>query len=125
MESYEPYSYILKRLPDFRVKYQFIPLNSDLSFFVYQGPRYDFRYKNDGNLKHSDYMIWPEFEDDGSFTILDKWMPIKASGTAKMWIINQKMTDYHRRYIKIGTVGYMISGTREIAECEVIELMTL
>jgi hypothetical protein len=56
-------------------------------------------------LKNSHYIIWPEFEDDGGFTILSKWLPIQPSGTAKMWIINQNLREYHQLYLKVGLVG--------------------
>jgi hypothetical protein len=125
MESYKPYFDILKRLPDFRVRYQFLQKNTHISFPVYQGRRFDFRYPNDGDLRNSHYIIWPEFEDEGGFAILDKWIPIQTSGTAKMWIVNPKLTGYHRNYLKLGTVGYMTSGAEDIAECEVIELINL
>jgi hypothetical protein len=125
MESHKPYFDILKRLPDFRVRYMFLPQNTPMSLPVYQGRRFDFRYPNNGDLKNSHYIIWPEFEDEGGFTILDKWMPIQTSGTAKMWIVNQKLTDYHRHYLKLGTMSYMTSGAEDIAECEVIELINL
>lgn len=125
MESHKPYFEILKRLPDFRVSYLFLPQITLMSLPIYQGRQFDFRYPNDGDLKNSHYIIWPEFEDGGGFTILDKWMPIQTSGTAKMWIVNQKLLDYNRHYLKLGTVGYITSGADDIAKCEVIELINL
>jgi hypothetical protein len=125
MESHKSYCEVLERVPDFRVRYQFLPQNTTTSFPLYQGSRFDFRYPNDGDLKNSNYIIWPEFEDEGGFTILDKWLPIDTSGTAKMWIVNQNLINYHRQYIKLGTVGYMTSGSNDIAKCEVIELINL
>jgi hypothetical protein len=125
MESHKPYFDILKRLPDFRVSYLFSPQITLMSLPVYQGRQFDFRYPNDGDLKNSHYIIWPEFEDEGGFTILDKWMSIQTSGTAKMWIVNQKLLDYHRHYLTLGTVGYMTAGAEDIAVCEVIELIIL
>jgi hypothetical protein len=123
MEAYTPYSDILKRLPDFRVKYQFLPKKGDDYRYILQGNRFDFRYPNDGQLKNSHYMIWPEFEDNGGFTILDKWLPIQPSGTAKMWIVNQTLKEYHRLYLKVGSIGYITSGSEDIAICEVIEII--
>ena len=125
MESYTSYFYTLKRLPDFRVKYQFLPRSDGNSPYVLQGTRFDFRYSNDGPLKNSHYIIWPEFEDDGGLTVLSKWLPIQPSGTAKMWIINQNLREYHQQYLKVGLVGYMTSGSVDIAICEVVELMNL
>lgn len=121
MEGYTPYSDILKRLPDFRVMYQFTQKEGVDTRYILQGNRFDFRYANDGYLRNSYYMIWPEFEDDGGFTILDKWSPIQPSGTAKMWIVNQTLREYHRMYLKVGLIGYMTSGSEDIAICEVIE----
>jgi hypothetical protein len=76
-------------------------------------------------MKNSHYIIWPEFEDGGGFTILDKWLPIQPLGTAKMWIVNQNLKDYHQLYLKAGSVGYMTRGSADIATCEVIELINL
>ncbi|SEJ35989.1 hypothetical protein SAMN05216327_10923 [Dyadobacter sp. SG02] len=125
MESYTSYFYTLRRLPDFRVKYQLLPQADESSPYILQGTRFDFRYSNDGPLKNSHYMIWPEFEDDGGFTILSKWLPIHPSGTAKMWIINQSLREYHQLHLKVGLVGYMTSGSIDIAICEVSELLNL
>src|SRR5215217_2117195 len=109
MEGYTPYSDILKRLPDFRVKYQLLSKDCGDNRYIIQGNRFDFRYSNDGHLKNSHYIIWPEFEDDGGFTILDKYLPIQPSGTARMWIINQTLKEYHLLHLKVGSIGYMTS----------------
>ena len=125
MESHTPYSDIFKRSPDFRVKYEFLPQDNGSPREIFQGRWFDFRYPNNGDLKNSHYIIRPEFEDNGGFTILDKWLLIEPSGTAKMWILNQELTNYHREHLKLGTVGYMTIGPDDIAICEVIELISL
>ena len=68
------------------------------------------------------YIIWPEFEDEGGFVILDKWMRIEPSGTARMWIVNKNLIEYHRKYLKPGTIGYIMASNKKIAMCEVIEV---
>jgi len=40
-----------------------------------------------------------------------------------MWILNQKLLDYQRHYLRLGTLGYVSSGEEDIVECEVIELV--
>ncbi|MHA4740645.1 hypothetical protein [Dyadobacter sp. MSC1_007] len=123
MEGYTPYSDILKRLPDFRVQYQVLAKEGNDHRYILQGSRFDFRYSNDGHLKNSHYMIWPEFEDEGGFTTLDKWLPVQPLGTAKMWIVNQTLKEYHRLYLKVGSIGYITNGSEDIAICEVIEIV--
>lgn len=125
MESYEPYAATFKRRADFRVKYQLLPKPNDEPRYVIQGSRLDFRYVNDGYLHNSHYIIWPEFEDNGGFIILDKWTPVEPVGTARMWIVNQNLIEYHRAHLKIGTIGYMVGGGGDIATCEVIEMLNL
>lgn len=98
MESHTLYSVLFQRLPDFRIKYDFICQNDPSPILIYQGRQFNFRYANHGDMKNSHYIIWPEFEDRGGFTILDKWAPIQASGTAKMWIVNSHLAEYHRQY---------------------------
>lgn len=120
MESHQPYHEIFRRNWNFRVEYHFLPFDRDPPRLVYQGTRFDFRYAVYG--KNKNFMIWPEFEDQGGFLILGKWIPIAPSGTARMWILNQNFVAYHREHLQLGTTGYIISGNDKIAECQVIEL---
>jgi hypothetical protein len=133
MESYQPYHEIFRRKWDFRVTYEFLPLDNptDCQYLpssggacrlVYQGARLDFRYCDNPKFTGQCYIIWPEFEDPGGFLIMGKWTPIEPFGTARMWIINRNLLHIHKQELSIGTKGYMISGSSEVAKCKVIEL---
>ena len=133
MESYQPYHEILRRSWDFRVKYEFLPLDNPTGYqylptdgkacrLVYQGARLDFSYCNNSIFAGQGFIIWPEFEDPAGFLILGKWIPIEPFGTARMWIINRDFVAFHKQELSIGTNGYMISGSFKVAKCEVIEL---
>ncbi len=68
-------------------------------------------------------MIWPEFEDEGGKVITDTQARVKATGTARMWVMVPKMRQMHRGKIKAGMKGYFMEGSRRVAECEVIEIV--
>ena len=69
-------------------------------------------------------MIWPEFEDEQQKIILDNTMSVPQSGTAKMWIINEKMRTFHCERVKVGLKCHFWEGKRT-ADCEVIEIVGL
>jgi hypothetical protein len=136
MESHQPYREIFKRVCDFRVKYEFLPLENPSGYrfytpsgeprrLVYQGTRFDFRYADDAGLRGQGFMIWPEFEDPGGFLVLAKSIPIEPSGTARMWIVSRNFVEFHKQHLQIGTPGYMVAGAAKVASCEVIELIGL
>jgi len=136
MESYKPHHESFKRAWDFRVEYEFLPLDSQVRYtfvptqgephrLIYQGSRFNFRYSTEGEYKNAHSIIWPEFEDKGGFLILGKWTPIEPFGTARMWIVNDNSIEYHRKYLAIGTTGYITDGHLDIAICKVIELNRL
>lgn len=126
MELHVPYKEIFKREADFRVSYRYYSFEEGGRWSpVYQGIRNDFWYKNDGNLKGSLYMIWPEFEDTSGNVILCKSEPIALSGTARMWIANSSLIQYHKEYLTLGMSGYFQEGGKRTAECTVIELINL
>lgn len=122
MDGYQPRHETLKRKPDFRVKYDLIPLDNSLYPVLYQGFQFHFHYPNDGKMKNSHYIIWLEFEDEGGFIIFDKWLRIESSGTARIWISNENLIEYHRKHLKPGMIAYLTRGNQDVAVCEVIEL---
>ncbi|TDE17336.1 hypothetical protein [Dyadobacter psychrotolerans] len=133
MESYQPYHEIFRRSCDFRVKYEFLPLDNPTGYqylpssgeacrLMYQGARLDFQYRDNLKFPGQGFIIWPEFEDPAGFLILGKWIPIEPFGTARMWIINRDFITIHKQELSIGTKGYMINGSSKVATCEVIEL---
>ncbi len=126
MELHRPYTDIFKRNADFRVSYRYYSYEEGGRWNpVYQGIRSDFWYKNEGNLKNSIYMIWPEFEDASGNVILDKSEPIALSGTARMWIISPDLIPYHKQHLTLGMSGYFQEGGKRTAECTVTELINL
>ncbi|HYI77594.1 MAG TPA: hypothetical protein VEW65_08215, partial [Chryseolinea sp.] len=90
----------------------------------YQGLRFDFFYEHKEHKNGEIFMIWPEFEDESGQVILKNDFPVGQTGTARMFIISEQWIEYHRGKIKLGTIGYFMEGKR-IAECEVIELITI
>jgi hypothetical protein len=112
--------------PDFRVKYRFYSEEEGgRKSLPFQGYRPDFWYDYQGHVRKSVYMIWPEFETTEGKVVLEIDKPIASNGTARMWIVSSKMRQYHRNKIKVGLTGYMVEGSLNVAECEVIELVSL
>jgi hypothetical protein len=121
-QSYEERT---KHKADFRVKYRFYkPEEGGRMMLPYQGIRSDFWYEHPENKENSVFIIWPEFEDEDQNLILDETVPVPETGTARMWVIMNKMREYHKDKIKTGTKGYFLEGKRT-AECEVIEIIDL
>jgi hypothetical protein len=111
---------------DFRVKYRFYSEEEGgRQSPPFQGYRSDFWYDYQNHVRTSVYMIWPEFENTDGKIVFEVDKPINSTGTARMWIVSSKMRQYHRNKIKPGLIGYMVEGSRKVAECEVIELVGL
>jgi hypothetical protein len=121
---HKPYSEITKHEADFRVKYKFYTHEEGgRKIIPYQGIRCDFVYDN-SDIVGRVWMIWPEFEDEHGNIILDNTKSVPESGTAKMWIINKDLRDYHSERIKVGLKCNFWEGKRT-ADCEVIEILGL
>ncbi len=69
-------------------------------------------------------MIHPEFEDPNGVPIPEEAHAV-SKGTARMWIVSGQMREVHRQRIKPGVRGYMVEGSRKVAEVEVIEVQGL
>jgi hypothetical protein len=69
-------------------------------------------------------MIHPEFESAVGKPLSDD-EDVPLTGTAGMWIIIEKMRDFHRERIMFGVKGFMIAGSDRLAEVEVIEVISL
>jgi hypothetical protein len=123
--GHAPYETLLGRRPDFRVRYKFFsPNRAGTTFDLFQGVRPDFWYDHPEHHKDNLFIIWPEFEDERG-KIIDKNNSVSETGTARMWIIDEKLISYHRGKIAIGTKGYFREGGHSYAECEVIELINI
>jgi len=126
MDEHTPYEHRIKRKPDFRVKYRFFsPKEGGRYSLPYQGLRSDFWYEHPEHKNGQLFIIWPEFEDEKGQVIAEKSMPVAATGTARMWIINDAFIPYHKGKIKIGTKGFFKEGSGSTGECEVIELINI
>jgi len=124
---HEPYEVRLKHPPDFRVAYRFYDESEGgRKTTPVQGYRSDFWYFHEEQSNpYSIHMIWPEFEDEDGKVINETQKRVKATGTARMWIIVPKMRQMHRGKIKVGMKGYFMESSRRVAECEVIEILGL
>ncbi|WP_123040558.1 hypothetical protein [Cohnella candidum] len=122
-----PYEKIRNHPQDFNVKYHFyLPQEGGRKKIPYQGYRCDFAYEEYYVEDKSIYAIHPEFEDELGNIILVDDKPVRASGTARMWILFQEMREkVHRNRIKVGTKGYFMEGSRRVGEVEVIEIIGL
>src|SRR5688500_1619018 len=124
---HEPYEARKGHPPDFRVTYRFYDKSEGgRRITPAQGYRSDFWYfhEEEPNPKVI-YMIWPEFEDDQGNVITDSENHVSPSGTARMWVVVPEMRKKHRERIKLGMKGYFMEGLRRVAECEVVEIVSL
>jgi hypothetical protein len=74
---------------------------------------------------HSIFMIWPEFQDENGNVITRTDSVVAREGIARMWIINPQTRPLHRDKIKLGLKGYFMEGSRRVAGCEVVEIVSL
>ena len=86
--------------------------------------RSDFLYDGDDLAEDGIWCIYPEFEDR-SGKIIGPDDPIEEEGTATMWILFQENREYHRSRLARGSRGYLVVGSRRVAEVEVLELLAL
>lgn len=121
MKLHTPYEQSLKRNCNFLVTYRFFTEEGGRKTGPpSQGYRSDFMYQEDEG-KGLFYIIIPEFIDDNNNIILDKderhW-----EGKANMWIVSDRMVEFHKNKMKIGTKGFFMEGLRKTAECEIIQI---
>ena len=124
---HQPYSMRLKHIADFRIEYRFYSFaEGGRKYLPLQGYRSDFSYgkEDDAHLGFV-FMIWPEFEDETGEIILDNTRFVSSLGAARMWIIDKERRAYHRENIKVGMIGYLMEGSRRVAECRIIEILGL
>jgi len=124
---HQPLEQRLNYQADFRVKYRFFAVEEGgRKTLPYQGYRPAFWYNNDqSHIPTRTFIIWPEFEDQQGNVIRENSQPVRSSGTARMWIITPQMRAYHRDKIRPGLNGYLMEGSRKVAECEVLEIVGL
>jgi hypothetical protein len=114
-------------LPDFEVRYRFYNAEEGgrANGQPLQGFRCDWRYEEDDIGGTELYMIWPEFLDKQG-SPLPAGTPVPASGMAEMTILSPEMrTHVHRRRIKVRVRGYLMEGSRRVAEAVVTRLLAV
>ncbi|HET6992871.1 MAG TPA: hypothetical protein VFJ43_16165, partial [Bacteroidia bacterium] len=123
---HKPYEITLGHPADFRVRYcYYLPEDGGRKIVPSQGIRSDFWYDFPNDNVKGMFMIWPEFEDENGNVILEGDVSVNRCGTARMWIINPERRPEHIGKIKIGLKCYFMEGQRKVAECEVVELLSL
>jgi hypothetical protein len=71
------------------------------------------------------WMIWPSFED-GAGRSLKRGTRVSGQGFASMTIVDPQMrAEVHRGRIVVGLRGFMVEGSRRVAEAEVVEILAL
>jgi hypothetical protein len=124
---HQPYSVRFNHDADFRIEYRFYSIEEGgRQSLPIQGYRSDFWYdkENDAHIGMV-FMIYPEFETESGEIILNDKIFVSSKGTARMWIVDFKRRAYHRDNIKVGMKGYLMEGSRRVAECRVIEILGL
>ena len=124
MQSYAEH---FERLPDFRVRYRWLgQVGQRRPQKLFQYIRSDFCYAEFAESQQFDnyFMIHPEFESETGKPLAED-DDVPSTGTAGMWIIVEKMRDFHRERIKVGVKGLMMGGSDRLAEVEVIEILSL
>lgn len=121
-----------RRLPDFRIKYIY-RLCDDFKEFalVNQGLRSDWIYAENyprtfdpatGEKWFS--MIWPRFVDEDGLEY-SEWESIPIEGFADMYIFSPESKQFHRKFLRVGTKGFLVRGPVVLADAEVIDLLYL
>ena len=115
-----PYEKVRNRLPDFVVEYSWDPEEIVKTQKRFQGIRSDFLYEGDDPSKDGIFMIWPEFLDAEGNVITRKDSQVEPTGHANMWICFEEMIPYHKERLKVGTKGYMVAGSKKLANLKVL-----
>jgi len=111
---------------DFRVKYRFrTEAEGGRKILPSQGGyRGDFLYEEDDRPDATIYMIHPEFENAAGVPVPEDEQA-EIEGTARMWILVDKMRPVHRDRIRPGVRGFIVEGSRKVASVEVNQVLGL
>ena len=90
-----------------------------------QGIKWDFSYKNSEHKSNELFMIWPQFLDEYGKVLPYTEEPVPTEGHAKMWIVDEKMKEYHRNKIYVGMRANGMEGTKVVANYVVTEIKEL
>ena len=122
-----PYQQRNKRLPDFKVRYRFIPhAEGGRVQAPYQGYRSDLHYEGEDMQADGIYMVWPEFLNPDGSVVMEDEMLVAPEGDAYMWILMHKeMKEHHRKRAAVGRRCWFMEGTRKVAEAYITERIGL
>ena len=85
--------------------------------------RWDFLYEGDDPFEDGISMVWPEFLSDDGSVLPEGEVPV--SGRAHMFIVNPERVAFHRGRVKEGVCGFLMEGSRRVAQCEVTSVLGL
>ncbi len=124
---HKPYQEIFGHPADFRVAYRFYTVEEGGRYITpAQGYRSNFVYAEKWPDANGAFMIFPEFEDEQENVFIEKEdIYVSPIGTARMWILDANLRKLHQQRIKVGTKGYFVEGIRNVAECEVTQILGL
>lgn len=112
---------------DFKIRYRFLTAEEGgrRTGPPSQGYRCDFAYEEDDIAEVEIYMIWPTFEDSNA-QILPRGERVAEAGIALMTILNEELREtLHKRRIAPGVKGWLMEGSKRVAELEVTALLAL
>jgi len=113
--------------PDFEVQYRFLEAEEGgrSTGPPYQGFRRDWAHDGDDISRTGMFMIWPEFKDENGIPVPDGER-VPAAGTAEMWILSHEFRErVHRKRITVGIKGFLMEGSRRVAEAVVTRVIGL
>lgn len=118
------YSERTGRKPDFEVRYRFLSAaEGGRTAPPRQHVRWDFMYAEDDPTVDGVNMVWPEFISLNGEVLPEGEVP--AEGWAQMFIVDRARVPFHSERINVGVRGFLMEGSRRVAELEVTRLLGL
>jgi len=115
---------------DFEVKYRFLTEaeGGRRTGTPYQGYRCDWIYDADETApsdKLQVWMIWPIFVNEDGIP-LRNGTQVPAEGDARMLIVDDQLREsVHRQRLAVGVKGFLVEGSKRVAEATVTKLVAL
>ncbi|TGL31629.1 hypothetical protein EHQ52_17025 [Leptospira koniambonensis] len=126
MNKWKSYSEKSSHSADFEIAYEFIDeLEGGRKTLPFQGYRCDFEYYPMNDHSRRIYMIWPEFYSNDGSILTDLNVSVDKQGRASMWILDQTMRVFHQNHLKEGTTGFLVEGSRRVAQVIVTRIVGL
>ena len=112
---------------DFEIHYRFYTPSEGgrIAGPPHQHCQYDWSYEADDIEETGTYVILPEFVSGGG-VVHPEGQPVPWTGLATMWIVSpESRVLFHRNRLRPGAKGYLMEGTRRVAEATVTRLLGL